>query len=224
MPINLPNILTILRLLAAPGVAFVFLLADRPTADWIALILFVTAALTDFFDGWLARRWNQISAFGRMLDPIADKAMVVIALAVILGFSGMQAVLVVPVTLILFREVFVSGLREYLGNKAKELRVTLLAKWKTTVQMLAIAALFYMGIAQWKYEVIAYQFDPYHADQIISGAVEDEFGLVGRADHYILARNSALALIWVAAVMTVLSGIDYFIKSLPLLREQEQEG
>ncbi len=220
MPVNLPNILTVLRLLAAPGIAFVFLLAPRPIADWIALFLFVGAALTDYIDGWLARRWNQISAFGRMLDPIADKAMVVIALAMILGHSGVQAVLVIPVTTILFREVFVSGLREYLGNKAGELRVTRLAKWKTTFQMLAIVALFYLGIAQWNFELIYSQFAPSHADQIINGEIEDEFGLAGLTTHYLIAQYVGLALIWIAAAMTLFSGVDYFRKSLPLLRQE----
>ena len=77
-----------------------------------------------------------------MLDPIADKAMVVIALLVITGYSGMDPWLILPATAILFREVFVSGLREYLGDTAGLLKVTNLAKWKTTAQMTAIAVLF----------------------------------------------------------------------------------
>jgi CDP-diacylglycerol--glycerol-3-phosphate 3-phosphatidyltransferase len=76
---NIPNILTVLRLLAAPCVAIVFLLLPHPVADWVALILFVGAAVTDWFDGYIARKWNQQSRFGAMLDPIADKAMVTIA-------------------------------------------------------------------------------------------------------------------------------------------------
>ena len=91
-----------------------------------------------------------------MLDPIADKAMVVIALMVIVGYSSMSPWLVLPATFILFREVFVSGLREYLGDTAGTLKVTNLAKWKTTLQMIAIAVLFaqgvwehYLGVASW---------------------------------------------------------------------------
>ena len=84
---TLPNILTVLRLLAAPGVAVMFLYFARPWADWFALVLFALAAATDWFDGYLARAWKQESKFGAMLDPIADKAMVVIALLVICGFS-----------------------------------------------------------------------------------------------------------------------------------------
>ncbi|MEM7296329.1 MAG: CDP-diacylglycerol--glycerol-3-phosphate 3-phosphatidyltransferase, partial [Pseudomonadota bacterium] len=143
---TVPNILTILRLFAAPAVAVMFLYFTRPWADWFALILFVTAAATDFVDGYLARAWRQESKLGAMLDPIADKAMVVIALLIITGFSGMNALILLPATVIIFREIFVSGLREFLGQVAGSLHVTRLAKWKTTAQMLAIAVLFAVGI------------------------------------------------------------------------------
>ena len=122
-----------------------FLYFTRPWADWFALILFVSAAATDFLDGYLARAWKQESKLGAMLDPIADKAMVVIALLVITGFSGMNPWILLPATLIIFREVFVSGLREFLGDTAGTLKVTTLAKWKTTAQMVGIALLFATG-------------------------------------------------------------------------------
>ena len=138
MTLTLPNILTILRLLAAPGVAVMFLYFARPYADWYALILFVVAALTDFVDGYLARRWKQETKLGAMLDPIADKVMVVIALMVIAWIYGFRGLVVLPATVILFREVFVSGLREYLGDTAGTLKVTKIAKWKTTVQLVSI--------------------------------------------------------------------------------------
>jgi cardiolipin synthase len=95
----------------------VFLILPRPAADWVALFLFIFASLTDYIDGWLARKWGQISRFGAMLDPIADKAMVVIALAVLLGLHGISDWTLIPVAAILFREVFVSGLREFLGER-----------------------------------------------------------------------------------------------------------
>ncbi|WP_373050786.1 CDP-alcohol phosphatidyltransferase family protein, partial [Thalassovita aquimarina] len=79
---TIPNILTVIRLAAAPGVAVMFLYFARPYADWFALLLFIGAAVTDWFDGYLARLWGQESKIGAMLDPIADKAMVVIALMV----------------------------------------------------------------------------------------------------------------------------------------------
>ncbi|MDP5333489.1 MAG: CDP-alcohol phosphatidyltransferase family protein, partial [Paracoccaceae bacterium] len=93
---TLPNILTAGRLLAAPGVAVMFLYFTRPYADWFALMLFVMAAITDWFDGYLAREWKQETKMGAMLDPIADKAMVVIALMVIVGYSSMSPWLVLP--------------------------------------------------------------------------------------------------------------------------------
>ena len=87
---NFPNILTVMRLVAAPGIVVMFLYFSRPMADWLALALFLIAAISDWFDGYLARLWKQESKFGQMLDPIADKAMVIIALLVITGFSGMN--------------------------------------------------------------------------------------------------------------------------------------
>ena len=84
---NIPNVLTVLRLLAAPAVAVMFLYFHRPWADWFALVLFVGAAVTDWFDGYLARRWNQTSAFGAFLDPVADKLMVAGALLVLVAVS-----------------------------------------------------------------------------------------------------------------------------------------
>ena len=117
-----PNILTVLRLIAAPAVAVMFLYFNRPYADWFALLLFVGAAITDWFDGFLARAWSQETKLGSMLDPIADKAMVVIALMVIVGYSSMSPWLVLPATVIMFREVFISGLRELLwvSDKRKQ--------------------------------------------------------------------------------------------------------
>jgi cardiolipin synthase (CMP-forming) len=92
-----------------------FLYFNRPWADWLALTLFIGAALTDFLRRLPGAAWKQESRYGAMLDPIADKAMVVIAIMVITGYSGMNPWLILPATMILFREVFVSGLREFLG-------------------------------------------------------------------------------------------------------------
>src|SRR6056297_81014 len=165
---TVPNILTALRLLAAPGVAVMFLYFTRPYADWFALLLFVGAAVTDWFDGYLARLWKQETKLGTMLDPIADKAMVVIALAVILGYSSMSPWLVLPATVILFREVFVSGLREYLGDTAGTLKVTRLAKWKTTLQMVAIAVLFAQGVFEHYFGMSIFGMDAGLVDDILA--------------------------------------------------------
>ncbi len=188
---TLPNILTILRLLAAPGVAVMFLYFNRGWADVFALVLFLGAALTDFFDGYLARLWKQESRFGAMLDPIADKAMVVIALFVITGYSGMNPSLILPATVILFREVFISGLREFLGSESGLLKVTGLAKWKTMTQMVAIATLF-------------------------AGMGLDRMGWVDALEQVVFWIG--IGLLWVAAALTLLTGFDYFVKAVPLLK------
>ncbi|MDA3888603.1 MAG: CDP-diacylglycerol--glycerol-3-phosphate 3-phosphatidyltransferase [Allgaiera sp.] len=197
----IPNALTVLRLFAAPGVPVMFLYFARPAADWLALGLFVVASMTDWIDGYLARRWGQESKFGAMLDPIADKAMVVIALVVITGYSGMNPWLILPATVILFREVFVSGLREYLGDTAGLLKVTKLAKWKTTFQMLAIAVLF-LGTG---------------------------LGYVENTQERVLRWTSSeatiagLILIWIAAALTFVTGLDYFLKALPHLKGSKDD-
>tara|TARA_R110002051_G_scaffold7035_5_gene33065 strand:+ start:18959 stop:19573 length:615 start_codon:yes stop_codon:yes gene_type:complete len=201
---NIPNILTLLRLLAAPSVAIMFLYFDRPWADWFALILFVSAAVTDFVDGYLARAWKQETKFGAMMDPIADKAMVVIALVVITGFSGMNPWILMPAVLIIFREIFVSGLREFLGETAGLLKVTNLAKWKTTLQMIAIALLFAKGAFE---------------DYLLERPAGDGFNFLALGANISWALG--IGFLWVAMVLTVLSGADYFRKALPYLRDQK---
>ncbi|WP_124109973.1 CDP-diacylglycerol--glycerol-3-phosphate 3-phosphatidyltransferase [Palleronia sp. THAF1] len=216
---NLPNILTVLRLLAAPGVAVAFLFFGRPLADWFALILFISAAVTDWFDGYLARSWKQESKFGAMLDPIADKAMVIIALLVIVGYSSMSPWLVLPATFIVFREVFVSGLREFLGHEAKLLSVTKLAKWKTTAQMVAIAVLFSQDIFLWHMLGLTQGMDGPTVDGIMSGAISDEVGILWLAQLRDIAGTIGLTLLWIAAALTLITGWDYFRKALPFLRD-----
>ena len=216
---TLPNILTAGRLLAAPGVAVMFLYFTRPYADWFALILFVTAAATDWIDGYLAREWKQETKMGAMLDPIADKAMVVIALMVIVGYSSMSPWLVLPATVILFREVFVSGLREFLGDVAGTLKVTKLAKWKTTAQMVAIAVLFAQGVFEHYFGMIVYGMDEATVLAIIEGRQPDLQGLRWKLEGMIWSGNIGLTLLWVAAALTLITGVDYFRKAQPLLKE-----
>lgn len=216
---TLPNILTLLRLLAAPGVAVMFLYFDRPYADWFALILFVSAAITDWFDGYLARSWMQVTRMGTMLDPIADKAMVVIALMVIVGYSPMSPWLVLPATVILFREVFVSGLREYLGDTAGTLKVTKLAKWKTTAQMIAIATLFAQGMFAHHFGMTTIGLEPDIVDAMRSGAETGSLGLRWTVNAMVLTWYLGLWLLWLAAILTLVSGVDYLRKSLPYLKD-----
>lgn len=216
---NIPNILTIFRLIAAPGVPIMFLYFARPWADWLALALFIGAAVTDWIDGYLARAWKQESHFGAAMDPIADKAMVVIALIVITGYSGMNPWLILPATVILFREVFVSGLREYLGDKSRALKVTGLAKWKTTAQMVAIAVLF-LGTGLDYLEGIHLQGMTAEAyARAVEQGTADPVRTCFSRDCGGVATVLGLGLIWVAAVLTLITGADYFRKALPFLRE-----
>ena len=155
---QIPNLLTLARI--AFGVAVFVLMAalagggSRALADW-AFVLFAVGALTDFFDGWLARRWAVTSAWGTALDPIADKIAV---LAAVLGLvlAGAGAAVAVPGFLILFREVFVSGLREAGAGRGVKLPVTWLAKWKTTVQLVALSlALLATGLGSGRMALVA---------------------------------------------------------------------
>ena len=216
---NLPNILTFIRLLAAPGVAIMFLYFTRPYADWFALILFVSAAVTDWLDGYLARAWKQQTKFGAMLDPIADKAMVIIALCVVTGFSGMDPYILLPATMILFREVFVSGLREFLGDTAGTLAVTKLAKWKTTAQMIALSVLFAKGIFEHHLGMNAWGMDQAMFDAVMAGEVEDVNGLLWYQSGMIYSWWTGVVLLWIAAILTLITGWDYFQKSRPYLKD-----
>lgn len=215
---TIPNTLTVLRLLAAPGVAIMFLYFHRPWADWFALALFVGAAITDWFDGYLARLWKQESKFGAMLDPIADKAMVVIAIMVITGYNGMNPWLILPATIILFREVFVSGLREYLGPKA-QLKVTRLAKWKTTAQMVAIAVLFLGTGLEYLNGIAMKGMTPEQYAEAVTAGIADPIRACGQRDCASTANMVGLVLIWLAAILTAMTGWEYFRKATPYLRE-----
>ena len=201
-----PNILTVLRLIAAPAVAIMFLYFNRPYADWFALLLFIGAAITDWFDGFLARAWAQETKLGSMLDPIADKAMVVIALMVIVGYSSMSPWLVLPATVIMFREVFISGLREYLGEKTKLLNVTKIAKVKTSAQMVAIAILFSHGV-----------FEHYHIT-LSAKTTTSAKNLDILSDAMFYSSNFGLLFLWIAAALTLISGFEYLKKSWAYLK------
>ena len=137
---NLPNILTYGRIAAVPALVACFYF-DGLAARWVALAIFITAAVTDFFDGYLARLWSQQSSLGRMLDPIADKLLVAATLLMLASDSTIWGVHLVAAVIILCREVLVSGLREFLAELRVSVPVSELAKWKTTIQLVAIGFL-----------------------------------------------------------------------------------
>lgn len=135
---NLPNILTISRIVVIP-VIFLSIYIHSTLWSVLAGALFVVASITDYLDGYFARSRNQNSVFGRLLDPIADKLLVVSALVIIVANQLVTPITYVPVIIIMCREVLVSGLREFLAEFQVGMPVTRLAKWKTGFQMVAIA-------------------------------------------------------------------------------------
>lgn len=136
----LPNLLTYGRIAAVPALVATFYLEGH-FANWLALAVFLAASITDFLDGYLARAWQQQSALGRMLDPIADKLLVAAALLMLAASGTIGGWSLVAAIIILSREVLVSGLREFLAGLRVSVPVTQLAKWKTTLQMAAIGFL-----------------------------------------------------------------------------------
>jgi len=135
---NVPNYLTILRMVAIPIIIMSFYFDDSKFAHRIGALIFVLASLTDFFDGFLARKYNLVSSFGTMFDPIADKVLVGCVLLMLVRFGHADEI---PCLLILSREFVVAGFREFLAQVKVSVPVTRLAKIKTFIQMLAMTML-----------------------------------------------------------------------------------
>ena len=142
---TIPNMLTYGRIVAVPMVVLCFFIEGRlngsDLARWSALAIFLVASITDFFDGYLARIWKQGSKLGTMLDPIADKLLVAACLLVLAADGTIAGWTIWAAIIILCREILVSGLREYLAELKVSVPVTRIAKWKTTLQMIAIGFL-----------------------------------------------------------------------------------
>ena len=181
---SLPNLLTLSRILAIPVIVATFYVQGG-TARWVACILFIVAAITDFFDGYLARRQNVVSSLGRFLDPIADKLLVAAVLLMLTAFDRLTQISVLPALVILLREILVSGLREYLAELRVGMPVSALAKWKTGIQMTALPLLL----------------------------VGDE------APNWIPAQTLGEVCLWVAAVLTLITGWDYLQAGLKHMQE-----
>lgn len=137
---NLPNILTMGRLALLPFMIILFFI-PYSWAAWTCLALYIIGAITDFLDGWIARRYNQMSEFGAFMDPLSDKIFVVTLLLMLVAAGRIEGIWVLGVVIIIVREFTVSGVREYLGGQDLKLPVTKLAKWKTTLQMIATGIL-----------------------------------------------------------------------------------
>ena len=149
MNLNIPNVLTWLRIAAIPlFVAILYIDESWLTtsqANIIATVIFVAAAITDWFDGYLARKWNQTSAFGAFLDPVADKLMVAAALIVLVELGRTDAIVAL---IIIGREITISALREWMAQigQSKSVAVSMLGKVKTVLQLVAIPFLLYDGV------------------------------------------------------------------------------
>jgi cardiolipin synthase len=187
----LPNLLTYARIAAVPVVAACLywqaLLGGGLWLRWLALVIFIAAGVTDFLDGYLARAWQQQTALGRMLDPIADKLLVAACLLMLAVDGTIAGWSLWAALIILCREILVSGLREFLAELRVSLPVTQLAKWKTVGQLVAIG-----------------------------------FLLAGRAGDQIVpvVTPVGLTLLWLSALLTLYTGLDYLRAGLSHLIEE----
>ena len=183
--LSLPNLLTYGRIVAVPAIVACYM-PGTDLGRWLALAIFVAASVTDFLDGYLARLWHQQSAMGRMLDPIADKLLVATTLLLLASDNTVGDWSLIAAIVILVREVAVSGLREFLADVRVGVPVSRLAKWKTTMQMVALGFLI-AGPA---------------GDKLFAGvAISGGIGVVS----YV-----GLLLLWISALFTLYTGYDYF--------------
>jgi len=194
----LPNALTILRIVLVPVFAIAFVMSGE-VARLVAFGVFVIAGVSDWLDGFAARKLKAGSDFGRMLDPIADKVLVAVALMMLVAEgtftqvkpNGMLSLLkLVPALIILAREILVSGLREFLAGTRVSVPVTNVAKFKTAVQMIAIGAMILTPLA----------------DVFVPGLPSITYATI------------AYLLLWVAAALTVYTGVIYFRNGMAHLR------
>lgn len=194
----LPNALTVLRILLVPVFVVAYVIPGE-AARLVAFVVFALAGVSDWLDGFAARKLKAGSDFGRMLDPIADKVLVGVALMMLVAEgtftqikpNGMLSLLrLVPALIILAREILVSGLREFLAGTRVSVPVTAVAKFKTAVQMIAIGAMILTPLA----------------DVLVPGIPSLTYSAI------------AYLLLWVAAALTVYTGVVYFKNGVAHLR------
>lgn len=188
-PWSLPNLLTYGRVLAVPAVVGLLFWPEEESFRWLALAIYSAAAITDYFDGYLARAWSQHSTIGQMLDPIADKLLVASCLMMLVADRNITGVSIWAAIVILCREILVSGLREFLAELKVSVPVSRVAKWKTTLQLIALG-----------------------------------FLVAGPAGDKVLPHNTdiGIALLWVAALLTIYTGYDYFKAGIRHLVEEDE--
>ena len=193
---NVPNILTILRLLACPLLIFMFTRKTLFEIDYVPIfIIFVLASLTDFFDGYLAKKGNFKSNFGKVLDPIADKALIVTMCIMILNENALkiEGLHAIPLYIIILREIIVLCLRLNLSKLNKNIDVNLLSKYKTFIQILTIAIILIIQI--FPYSVLHERLGPmrYHP-----------------YDLYYILESIKYFMLWLAAFITFITGVQHF--------------
>ncbi len=190
-PFSVPNLLTYGRILAIPAVVGLLFWPRDDWVRWIALAIYIIAAITDYFDGYLARAWHQQSAIGRMLDPIADKLLVASCLLMLAADETISGMALWAAIIILCREILVSGLREFLAELQVSVPVSKVAKWKTVAQLVAVGFLI-AGPA---------------GETVLPGTIQ-----IG------------ITLLWVAAMLTIYTGWDYFRSGIRhLVAEDERD-
>lgn len=149
MLLNLPNILTYSRIIMIPMIVVCLFYPDVTLFRMIAFILFTLSGISDFLDGWFARKLNMYSDLGKMLDPIADKLLICVILVMLIATKDIAGLNICAALIILCREFLVSGLREYLAATSMSIPVSLLAKWKTAFQILSLGFLVIGGASVW---------------------------------------------------------------------------
>jgi cardiolipin synthase (CMP-forming) len=202
-PLALPNLLTYARIAAVPavgGALYGNVVLNGPLwLRWVAVAIFIAAAITDMLDGYFARAWEQQSSLGRMLDPIADKLLVASCLLMLAAANTIRGWSLWAAIVILCREVLVSGLREYLAELNVRVQVTRLAKWKTTVQLIAVGFLLAGEAGDAAVPGVTVTIPTLWTTGVFVGT--QTLGLV---------TFIGIALLWISALLTLYTGWDYF--------------
>lgn len=200
---HIPNLLTVARVAAVPLALGIICL--KPGWTVTLFFLFLLAAITDFFDGHLARKWNVVSSIGTLLDPIADKLLVALMFIYLLIVMGNA--LLLPVCIILLRELYISGLREFLAAKNIALPVSKGGKLKTTLQMLAIGTL----LGKLAYNPPGQINFPCKLVQMGDAALSTD--CIGQPWVLRICEAIGLPLLYAAALVTLLTAVDYTLKA-----------
>ncbi len=201
-PLALPNLLTYGRIAAVPLVVgcmyWQSILHGGLWLRWVALAIFIAAGVTDILDGYFARMWGQQSSLGRMLDPIADKLLVASCLLMLAAEETIRGWSILAAIIILCREILVSGLREYLAELNVRVQVTRLAKWKTTLQLIAVGFLIAGDAGDATVPQLTVTVPTLLTAGILFGS--QVLGLV---------TFIGIALLWISALLTLYTGWDY---------------